>query len=84
MFLILTGLFSLPFKNTSLSIPEKRNKFILIGFLALAYGIAIEFVQKYFIPNRSFDVWDILADGLGCIAAIVISNKYFAKVGAKK
>jgi len=40
-----------------------------ICLLGIAYGIAVEFIQKYWIPNRSFDVWDIMADTIGCIIA---------------
>lgn len=29
------------------------------------FGIAMEFVQLFFVPNRSFDGWDILFDSLG-------------------
>ena len=44
---------------------EVRTLLITIAILALSYGIAMEFVQKYWIPNRSFDGWDIVADGVG-------------------
>lgn len=33
---------------------------------SILYGITMEFVQKEWIPNRSFEIKDILADGLGC------------------
>lgn len=36
-------------------------------FIGVVYGVAMEFVQKYWIPNRSFDYWDILADTIGCL-----------------
>ncbi len=35
----------------------------------------MEFVQKYFIPNRSFDVGDIIADGIGCAIGFVLSAR---------
>jgi len=38
---------------------------LIISFIAFDYGVAMEFVQKYFVPNRSFDGWDIVADGIG-------------------
>lgn len=42
------------------------KKFLFIfGILGLVLGIALEFVQLYFIPNRSFDWIDIIADGAG-------------------
>jgi VanZ family protein len=52
----------------SFFVKDRKNvlKFIFfISFTALLYGIAMEFVQKYYIPNRSCDVKDMLADGIG-------------------
>ena len=40
---------------------------LIISFLAFDYGVAMEFVQRYFVSNRSFDGWDIVADGVGCM-----------------
>jgi len=50
-----------------------------IAVYFLIYGIAMELVQKYFIPNRSFDLKDILADGLGCAVGLLISRRYIKK-----
>jgi VanZ family protein len=47
--------------------------FVQIAFYCLLYGIVMEFVQKFFIPNRSFDVGDIFADGVGSILGSVLS-----------
>lgn len=43
-----------------------------IAFLAAAYGLAIEYIQKYMVVNRSFDMWDVVADAAGAIAGIFI------------
>jgi len=49
--------------------PEKRNSiFILIAIGGIAYGILMEYVQQNYIPNRSFDSGDIIADIIGCFA----------------
>jgi hypothetical protein len=32
-------------------------------------GVVLEYVQLYFIPNRSFDGWDIVADITGSVLA---------------
>jgi VanZ family protein len=56
-----------------------KNIFILIALVWFAYGIGMEFVQKYFIPNRSFDVGDIIADGVGCLLGLVYSLKRYIK-----
>lgn len=45
--------------------------------LGIVYGIAMELVQKYFIPLRSFDLGDITADAIGCIAGYFISIRKF-------
>lgn len=60
--------------------PAKRKKrFLLIAILCLAYGIGMEFVQKYLVVNRSFDEGDILADAGGCIAGWVFSGRRYIK-----
>jgi VanZ family protein len=47
-----------------------RNSVAAWPLLAgIAYGTAMEFVQKYWVSNRSFDVWDIVADSVGCFLA---------------
>ena len=43
----------------------------------VVYGIAMEIVQKYFIPFRSFDIGDIIADAIGCVVGYLISIKKF-------
>jgi VanZ family protein len=44
-------------------IPAKQLLWVLI--MVIANGVMMEFVQKYYIPLRSFDIWDIAADTLG-------------------
>jgi VanZ family protein len=50
---------------------EKNNlsniRFIIIFVIACLYGIGMEYVQKYFIPNRDFDVYDIASDIAGAV-----------------
>jgi VanZ family protein len=47
--------------------PRKRKEILLITLSTIALGIALEFVQLYFIPDRSFDKWDMVADSAGAI-----------------
>ncbi len=56
-----------------------RTIFIWIGLAGLIYGIGMEFVQKYFINNRSFDGGDIVADAVGCGLGVFFSRKRFIK-----
>lgn len=48
-----------------------QNGLVFIPLAGIAYGIIMEFVQKYWTRDRSFDVWDIVADSVGCILAFV-------------
>lgn len=45
--------------------------FSLVAVVTL-YGLAIEFIQKYLVANRSFDMYDLLADGLGAVAGALV------------
>jgi len=56
-----------------------QQLFAWIALGSSVYGIIMEFVQKYFIPNRSFDIGDILADTIGSIAGLVIATKVYIK-----
>ena len=53
--------------------------FFWIAMAAFAYGIAMEYVQLYFIPNRSFDTGDIIADGIGSAAGFIFSRVRYIK-----
>jgi len=53
--------------------------FISICIWAIAYGIIMEFVQKYWIPFRSFDMGDIAADAAGSIIGFVFSRGRYIK-----
>ena len=56
-----------------------RTVFIWIGLLSLSYGVGMEFVQKYFINNRSFDLGDIIADAVGSSLGVFFSIKRYIK-----
>ena len=40
----------------------------------------MEFVQKYFIPSRDFEIGDILADVVGAAIAYGICNIYLIAI----
>ena len=46
-----------------------RNIIVFLTFFSVALGIGLEFLQRCCIPNRSFDVYDMIADSIGAIAA---------------
>ncbi len=58
---------------------DLKNIFLTIAIIFLFYGIAMEFVQKYFIANRSFDVGDIIADAIGCVAGYFYCVRRYIK-----
>jgi VanZ family protein len=78
MFFTLTWLFCRPLKNSNNSLAKKRRWFLQIAILAILYGILIEFVQKYFVPFRSFELADIAVDALGAMIGYFVSRKMFA------
>ena len=78
LFIIMAVLLCRGFYKKGISEKLKYN-FITIGIFCLAYGIIMEFVQKYFVPNRSFDIGDIIADGMGAAIGVVYSIKRYIK-----
>jgi len=53
--------------------------FLLVTVCAIAYGILMELVQHFFIPFRSFDAGDIIADGVGSLVGFFYSKRYIKK-----
>lgn len=49
-----------------------------IVLLVFAYGILLEFFQKNFIPNRSFDLGDIVADLAGSVIGYLVTQWFIA------
>ncbi|SDC86708.1 VanZ family protein [Niabella drilacis] len=58
---------------------RKIRIFIIVSIIAFLYGIIMEYVQKWYIPNRSFDPGDILADGAGAIMGLLASSYLYKK-----
>lgn len=60
--------------------PENNNSLrhsVVILIVACLYGTAMEYVQKYFIPNRDFDIYDIAADTVGAVAGFLFVRLTF-------
>ena len=72
----LVFLFCWPFFNFNLPLKKKINYFLFISFVAIFWGIAVEFIQKYYIPGRSFDLLDWAADSFGVVIAFFVSKKW--------
>lgn len=74
---LLAYLFMLPVQKSNLGAREKWLYFLRIAISASVWGLTIEFIQKYYIPNRSFDLLDWVADSLGAFSALVLAKKIF-------
>jgi len=53
--------------------------FITIAVVSLLYGIALEIIQEQFIPNRSFEIPDIISDGVGALLGYFIAVRRYIK-----
>lgn len=53
----------------TVTISKLRWIFVTATISMIILGIVMEYVQLYFIPNRSFDSWDIVADVVGSLLA---------------
>ncbi len=71
MFLVMVIVWFLALRKISTSVPPRRI-LISVVLACLAYGVMMEFVQKLFVSNRSFDLWDILADAAGSAAGYIL------------
>lgn len=63
----------------SFSVSRSTKILFYISLFAIAYGIAMEFVQLYFIPGRSFDVLDMAADAIGAAIGFLFFRWRFIK-----
>ncbi|BAV09227.1 VanZ like family protein [Filimonas lacunae] len=81
MFSILVYLFSLAFKQ---QIITNKRLLPLLAATGLVYGIAMEYVQKYYVANRSFDLTDIIADGVGCVIGALLIHWQIKRSRAKQ
>ena len=75
LFSVMVTLWCLPLLNRYPSKAPAVKMILLISLTCLSYGVAMEFVQHYFISNRSFDVGDIFADAIGCVVGIIFSKQ---------
>jgi len=75
LFMILVILWSKAYSHQKSIQKNVRKIFFQIMILSLLYGILMEVVQNYFIPFRSFDLLDIIADGVGCVAGYFFAMK---------
>jgi len=59
---------------------QSNSRFVLILIIACLYGVATELMQKYLIPNRDYDIYDIMADSIGAVLGylfVLLTVKWF-------
>ena len=82
-----TGLFAslvFLFCYPLLALYSYKNFFYFIVVVsAIAYGIAMEYVQKYFTVDRSFDVTDMIADAAGAFLGYLFFRFIAARMTEK-
>lgn len=82
MFFLLSVFFCFPFSKPGEKSSAITAVFYKVAFFVIIYGIVMEFVQKFFAVQRSFDIIDILFDTLGSLAGMVAIRRYtFKKIG---
>ena len=78
MFAAIVFLFCWAFYKTA----KKENRSTLFFYTLMAavlYGVGMEYVQKYFVVNRSFDIGDIIADCVGNLIGLWFSSYRYIK-----
>ena len=79
MFSVLAFLFMIPFCKSDMTRINKWSFIIKIAMSVSIWGLTTEFIQKFFIPGRSFDLLDWAADSVGVILAVVVCRKLYLK-----
>ncbi len=77
IFCVLGVLFCWPFYKSSVSSKQQIKYFIRIAISVSIWGLATEFIQKFYVPGRSFDMLDWAADTIGALIALWFCNKKF-------
>jgi VanZ family protein len=72
LFGVLAFLFMYPIIKTNISSTKKWHYCIKIALVTAIWGLTTELIQKFFVPSRSFDLTDLLADCLGGLTALLI------------
>lgn len=72
LFAVLVFLFSLPALKRQVGWTVWALK-LALPLVAIAYGIAVEFIQLHWVPHRGFEWMDVAADAAGAVLGTVLS-----------
>ena len=76
---MLTHLWLVGLKKQYYSVYLKRNAVWIILSSVIVLGIIIEFLQGEFVSGRFFEIWDILANIIGCLMGILLFRIIYGK-----
>lgn len=79
VFGLLVYLFMRPVAIKNISASVKKQRFLKIAIAGSIWGLTLEFVQHFWIPGRSMDMMDFVADAIGCVLAYIYSKRYLIK-----
>ena len=79
LFFILVYTLLLYFKKSNEKYLKNKRVQIISIIICIVYGIFLEFFQKLFVPSRSFDIADILADAIGAVFGLLFFYFYAIK-----
>jgi VanZ family protein len=77
LFCVLAFLWMWPIGKSEKSDSEKQIHFIRIALAAILWGITTEFIQKYILITRAFDLLDWAADSLGVLIAFLFCKRIY-------
>lgn len=82
LFFILTVSFCLPLRyaKQKIYIGYFVTYTILATLISITVGIVMEYIQKCYIPNRSFELMDIIADSAGSIFGCIFCLRWYKKI----
>lgn len=79
IFGLLALLFMMPVALSSISHKEQITYLICIAIATSVWGLTTEFIQKYLVINRAFDLLDWVADSFGALASFIFCRKTYVK-----
>ena len=78
-FMVMTFLFSWIFYKSKYSSTQRLYYFIRIALATSIWGLTIEFIQRFYIPGRAYELLDWAADSLGSLIGFFLSWKYLLR-----
>lgn len=79
IFCLLAFLFMQPVVRSAFGYAVKLHYCIRIAIATIVWGLTTEFIQKFFIAGRSFDLFDWASDSFGAILAFGFVKIRFLK-----